>query len=76
MAIKLWPHVLKTATPLGEPPVATEVIGWHAGDWMLQRRDRSEWNPPAPPAIGASASDADMQRGEPHWADTQPWWHD
>lgn len=76
MAMKLWPYGLKTGSPLGDAPVPAGGVGWFVGERMLQHRDRSKWNPPAAPAIGAARSDADVHRGEPHWADTQPWWHD
>jgi hypothetical protein len=74
MAIKLWPHVLRTAAPLTDPPVPIEGMGWLAGEWMLERRDRSEWNPPAAPPMGAAASDG--ERAEAQWPDTLPWCHD
>jgi len=76
MAIRLWPHVLKPAAPLTQPPVPIDGLGWLAGDWMLQLRNRSEWNPPATPASGASPSNAGAERTEPLWLDTQPWCHD
>jgi hypothetical protein len=74
MAIKLWPHMLRTAAPLTDPPVPIEGMGWLAGEWILERRDRSEWNPPAAALMGASASDG--ERAEAQWPDTQPWCHD
>jgi hypothetical protein len=73
MAIRLWPHVLRTAAPLTDPPLPSDVFAWFAGERVLQHRDRSEWNPPATPPGGGPASD---EAPEPHWPDTQPWCHD
>ncbi|HEY2561881.1 MAG TPA: hypothetical protein VGI48_19405 [Caldimonas sp.] len=47
-----------------------------SGDWGVERREPSQWNPISAIAPAALPTPNDPRPADPVWAETQPFWHD
>ena len=71
MAIRLLGNFWK-----GTAPARSAPAGRRAGDWGVESREPSQWNPNAAAAPRTPPPGSELRPLEPIWHETQPCCHD